>query len=165
MKKTVFYILIVTGLLAAACSDGGGSNSTGAYINPGFTAKDVSSYKDFSIAGATGNGTSCQAIVYQGKVNNTKYVGLAAKNGTFSIKIYWGASSFPESVNLPSGSYTIKISSGGNTYSTTTDALVLTRSQPHSGLYRYDFDSPMTVSGSSGDITITASDYIEGYIY
>ncbi len=165
MKRIVFYILLLSGLLAMGCKTDSDNDETGEYINPGFTTKTVDANKDFSIAGATGSGESCMAIVYQGKVNNINYVGLAAKNDTFSIKIYWGASSFPESVNLPAGSYTIKITSGANTYTTTTDSLVLTRTQPNTGLYRYTFVSAITVTGTAGDIIIGANDYIEGYIY
>lgn len=148
-----------------ACTESSDNDRPAGYINPGFTEKDVNPNKAFNIATVSGSGKSCMAIVYQGKVNNKNYVGLAAKNTSFSIKIYWEASSFPENVNLPADSYTIKVSHSGNTYSTTTDELVLTRTQPNAGLYRYTFNENIVVTGDSGNITINSTDYIEGYIY
>lgn len=166
MKKPVLYILLLSGLLMAGCAETSTSNEEGDYINPGFDLKTVSANKGFLIAGNSGSGASCQAIAFQGDVNQKEYVGLAAKNASFIIKIYWRGSSFPANVNLAAGEYKIKITnSSGGTSSTTSDNLNLTRTNPNTGIYQYTFNETVQVTGDAGPFNISINDYIAGYVY
>lgn len=169
MKNPVFYILLLSGLLMTACAETSTDNDGGDYINPGFTEKDISPDKGYLFTDGTininGSGSSCQAVAFQGDVANKEYVGLAVKNGSFNIKIYWRGSSFPANVNLAADEYIIKITNSSGTSSTKTDNLNLTRSSTLTGVYKYTFNETLQVTGDAGTFNIAINDYIAGYAY
>lgn len=135
-----------------SCTESSDSNGAGDYINPGFTAKDVNSDISYStIAGGCTAGTGCQAIIYSGKVNNNKYVGIAVKNTSHNVKIYWSASSIPTGTVTLTGC-TVKEDANSATNVTITN-VTFTNNNDTPNTYTIVFGDGI----SSGSISIGAS--------
>ena len=134
------------------------SSDAGDYINPGFTAKTVNTnlaYTGISSGCTAGNG--CQAILYTGEVNNTEYVGIAVKNSSYNLKIYWPGSSIEfNSTSIPG----CTVKEGTTTISNTVITMSIHQNaDPYATTYTITFSS--TIAGtdiSSGD-TIVAQLY------
>jgi len=94
MKKILFCIVLLSAALIMACNEDSSTDSSSDYVNPGFTEKTLNpkSYSGFGTADCP-EGTGCQAIIYQGKINKVNYVGIAIKNGTYNLKVYWPGTS------------------------------------------------------------------------
>jgi len=93
-------LIFITGIMISCNDSSSGNDITKGYIDPALTtAKDIAAAKTYDIAsfgGAySGAGEACLAIIYQGELNGTPYVGIAVKNGSYNLKIYWSASSLP----------------------------------------------------------------------
>jgi hypothetical protein len=149
MKKIVFLtiLIFITGLIVS-CSDSSGGDSDTGYVDPGnWSGIDVKT-KSFSLTGfgSCALDTDCLAIIYQGKLNGTQYVGIAAKDisGTPSLKIYWQASSVPFGTTNISA-YTVNL----NGTITAGTNLSVTISDNGDGTYHIIFNSP--VAGTSID--------------
>lgn len=159
MKKICLYTLVAAAALFISCNNDSSSGSVADYINPGFSTKTVLATKDYSIAtfdwGAPSG--SCQAISYQGKVNNIRYVGFAAKNGTsFNFKIYWPASSMPSGTISISGCTIIL-----NEDRLTDQTLTVTINDEADDTYTLTFTSTITLPHYS----INSGHFIRGQAY
>ena len=155
MKKILFYILVLSGALIISCSDSSGTTSEAEYIQTDFTAKNVDStiYYSAGIAGGCTAGTGCQAIIYQGEVSDIDYVGIAIKNTSHSVKIYWAAKSIPTGTTLNISGCTIKYDDASVTNQTINVDIAATTSDT----YTITFNSAVTVGSysiSSGAIIL-----------
>ncbi len=145
-----------------SCTESSDSNGAGDYINPGFTAKVISSAKAYKIAGNSNNGSACQSIAYSGKVNNTRYAGFAAKNGTsFNFKIYWPASAITFGSQTISGC-TIKLNAQPPL---TNQTITVTITDETDGTYTLTFNSDISIGTYTIDGTSGAPDYVRGQVY
>ena len=141
MKKIAIFIFILSSFMLISCSDDGSGDTEKGYVDPGdWTGKVVSDLKAYAINGVTscGPNAQCNAIIYQNKLNDTDYVGIAVNdkhetNPKFNFKIYWKESSTTslptsgsKSITLSPSEYTIKISQGNNVYTSTNDNLNIT---------------------------------------
>lgn len=161
-----------------SCNSSSSSSSDEGYIDPGLTAKTVSSSKQYAFVGigeSYGAASDCNAIVFQGELNDVNYIGIAANDKytanaspDFSIKVYWNGTAITTGsgiINLTSANYTIMVNKGVNTYTTTTDPLIMTVTNPSSGIYNFNFDAAIDVTGPAGTLTININDFIQGYKY
>lgn len=160
MKKIVFYIFLLSGSLILSCSEDSGSENPGDYINPGFTAKDVSTVKAYSgfSSGCTGSG--CKAIIYSGKVNNIRYAGIAVKESSYNFKIYWPASSIITGTPVTLTSCTVKQNNATETDVTVTN-VTFTNNNDTPNTYTVLFADGIT----SPTITIAPGSSITGQFY
>lgn len=155
MKKIVFYILLLSGSLMMACTESSDSSDAGDYINPGFTAKTVNSTISYSnIAGGCTAGSGCQAIIYSGKVNNNKYVGIAIKNTSHNVKIYWSASSIPTGTVSLTG---CTVKEDATTVSNTPITMEIINNGDTT--YTINFDSAVAGTSINASSSITAQGY------
>lgn len=160
MKKILFYILIASAALVISCNEDTSSDSTADYTNPGFTTKTVLATKDYNIASFDWGSASgsCQAVSFQGKVNNVKYAGFAAKNGTtFNFKIYWQASSMPVSSDITISGCTIKLNEDTLTNQTIRVSIV----DETDDTYTITFLDPISLPS----YTIAATNFVRGQFY
>lgn len=140
MKKIAILIFILLSFMLISCSDDGSGDTEKGYVDPGdWTGKDVNMNKAYQI-GTESCPTSnkCNTIIYQNKLNDTSYVGIAVNdkhetNPKFNFKIFWKESSTTslptsgsKSITLSPSEYTIKISQGNNVYTSTNDNLNIT---------------------------------------
>lgn len=149
MKKIAILIFILSSFMLISCSDDGSGDTEKGYVDPGdWTGKVVNANKAYSFANYPDNsGEDCLAIIYQNKLNDTDFVGIAVNdkhetNPKFSLKIYWEAdstTSLPtsgsKSITLSPSEYTIKISQGNNVYTSTTNNLDITISYDETNQY------------------------------
>lgn len=149
MKKIAILIFILSSFMLISCSDDGSGDKEKGYVDPGdWTGKDVNPNKAYTIAGEScGSNQECNTIIYQNKLNDTDFVGIAVNDKhettpNFSLKIYWEAdstTSLPtsgsKSITLSPSEYTIKISQGNNVYTSTTNNLDITISYDETNQY------------------------------
>lgn len=166
MKKFLHLLLLLTAVSFTACGSEGSSTTEG-YVDPGITAKTIQN-KSYSLTlGSCTSSTQCGAIIYQGELDGTNYVGIAVDNQhsvnppTFKLKIWWPASSIPSSVNLAPGSFNVSLITGGSAYTSATTNLQLTLTGPTNNVYTITFTGALTV----GSQTIPSSSTIEAYKY
>ena len=104
MKKIAFLMLIISVLFSIiSCSGSSGGDTEEGYVDPGdWSGKDVKLNKAYTLAGGScAASAQCNAIIYQNRLNNTDYVGIAVNNAhaatppTYSVKIYWQADTIP----------------------------------------------------------------------
>jgi len=106
MKRISFLaILILIAGMAISCNKSSSDDDTDkGYIDPLLeTQKEVSPDKQYSLADfatSTCSGENCLAIVYQGKLSETEYAGIAVKNGSDNLKIYWEGTTMPATGTL-----------------------------------------------------------------
>ncbi len=159
-----------------SCSDDGSGDKEKGYVDPGdWTGKVVNANKAYTIAGEScGPNQECNAIIYQNKLNDTDFVGLAVNNAhagtpsTFNLKIYWQESSTTslptsndEFIELSLSEYTIKISKDSNVYTSTTDPLKITITYKEDGYYNIEFTDKIDLNG----FTINKNDSIQAVKY
>jgi hypothetical protein len=120
MKKLMLFtvIFIASGLIFS-CNKSSDSDSNDAYIDPGNWSGFTIPNKSYTISSSNSDScvssTDCCAIIYQGELNDTNYVGIAADNRdeglppTYIFKMYWNASEIPTGSGLTLPSCTIKI--------------------------------------------------------
>lgn len=157
-------LIFITGIMFS-CSDSSGSDSEEGYIDPGLTAKTVSSSKSYAFtADSCGPDESCGAVIFSGELNDVDYVGIAADNRdtnnppTFKFKLYWKASSIPTGTNLTLPLCTIIIN---NDSVSNTDVTNVDITNNGNGTYTIDFNATVFVGGSSIAIgnSVTAYKY------
>lgn len=167
MKKiSLLAILIfITGIMFS-CSDSSSSDTEEGYIDPGLTAKTVSSVKEYTFTGSIGDscsGSQCDTVIFSGELNDIDYVGIAADNRhtvnppTFKFKMYWQANSVPTGVGLTLNSCTIIIND--DTVSAT-DVIGVSIINNSDGTYTITFPN-ITV----GTESITSGNHMRAYKY
>lgn len=120
MKYTYTCLLSLLFYLTA-CSGGSSSSTETGYINPGLDSEKTIALKEYTLGSQScSSSKSCGAIIFQGELNETNYVGFAVDNyqsggSKFSLKIYWPADSIPSSIDNPTG-YVVEAVIGGTTY-------------------------------------------------
>ena len=148
MKKISFFIILLftTGLILCCNKDSSSDSDTG-YVDPGnWSGIDRNSSKAFTLGGFTScSGVACLAIIFQGELSDTPYVGIAVKNasGSPKLKIYW-----PES-SIPTGSVTrtCTVNYNGTITSNVTVTATITDNVSINGTYKILFTA--AVSGTS----------------
>jgi len=164
--KRIFLLtilILITGIMFS-CNDSSNSKTEEGYIDPGLTAKTVSTTKSYNLTMTTGgnktaSGSGAYAIIYQGELNKIDYVGIAIDNfdntpttDRFKLQIYWQASSI-NSVSLTSSQYTVKLIINDVEYTTPTGNLDLTITPESDGTYSIEINTPITLTSN----TITGS--------
>ncbi|HOV08784.1 MAG TPA: hypothetical protein PK482_06690 [Spirochaetota bacterium] len=170
MKNIYLSLILCLAIAIISCGSGSSSSTETGYIDPGLTGeKTVNSNKGYTLTGigeSCGPNANCNAIIYQGTLNDVNYVGIAVNDKhdaspDFNLKIYWQASSIPSSVDLAPGNFTIKIIKGTSEYTSTTDNLKLTIADQGDGTYLITFTGNITV----GSVSINSGSTIRAYKY
>lgn len=128
MKKIASILAVMTIASFIACNESSGPSTETGYVDPGLgSTKPIINEKSYIFADSDlpdCSGSNCGSIIYQGSLNGTYYTGIAigkdSLNPNFSLKIYWNSTSI-SSINTTD--YTIIVTDGSNTYSTTSDNL------------------------------------------
>jgi len=155
MKRISFLLILffITGILFS-CNDSSSSKKDKGYVDPGnWGGIERNTNKAYNLAGALGScsGASCLSLIYHGELDKTDYVGIAVKNGTNTLKIYWAASSIPLGANAID-SCTV-IYNGAVTSNVTINVNI---SDNSNGTYHIIFNGPVTGSPILGTNTIDA---------
>ncbi len=170
MKKIAIFIFILLSFILISCNDDGSGSTEKGYVDPGdWTGKDVNTKKAYNfknyISSLDCSGDKCNAIIYQNKLNDTSYVGIAVNNSdtanppTFSLKIYWESTTIPEgSVILESTQYKIKLIANNKTYTKTNDGDITMNIDYNSEHNTYDIDITSNIiftdnDGNTFDVT------------
>ncbi len=158
-KMSFLAILIFSLLITVSCNKSSSDDdSDNGYIDPGVeTPKAINANKAFTLntVGICSASESCLAIIYQGKISGTSYVGIGVQNGSEKLKIYWQATSIPETT-LSLSSCTVVYN--GTTASEVTITNVTFSKHATNGTYTITFVDGFTAAGltiSSGN-SITA---------
>jgi len=162
MKKILFFLLVIlsSGIIFS-CNKSSDSDSDDSYIDPGnwggFTLNSLKEYTISSTSGDTcGPGTACCSIIYQGELDDIKYVGIAVDNRdqvvppTYIFKMYWAASAIPTGTGLTLPSCTIKINDQSSSGINVTNATITNEGD---GTYSISFSGSYTVGTTE---TLTA---------
>ena len=180
MKKIYSILIILSACITISCNDSSSGGLPNEYIDPRLILRtDLSSDKSYAdIANECEDcprttpdvkeGKDCKAVIYQGTLNNTPYVGIAVDDDLdFKLKIYWTGS-----IDTPTSEYTIKIIHDNSVYTSTTSTLDITINQhtTAAGIYEIKINTPITIprfSGSGGpaSITIQNTTIIHAYKY
>jgi len=169
MRKIIFISAILLSVAIISCSGDSDSDVSVGYIDPGLgSAKTVNTNKSYNLLGVSescGPAGNCNAIIYQGTVDNS-YVGIAVNDKhdaspDFNLKIYWVDSSIPSSVNIASTGYTIKLIKGSTEYTTTANNLDLTIASQGDGTYLVTFNGTINLGG----VSVNSGSTIRAYKY
>lgn len=167
MKKIFLYtiIFLASGIIFS-CGKSSDSDSDDSYTDPGnwsgFTLNTNKTYTIASTPGDSCSGQACCVIIYKGKLDGTKYVGIAADNRddavppTFIFKMYWIASEIPTGTGLTLPSCTIKI----NDQSVSgVDITNVTITDEGDGTYSISFSGSYTVGTTQTLTAVTMRAY------
>jgi len=168
IKMKYIYICLISILFyLTACSGDSSSSTETGYVDPYLTSEKTVALKSYTLGSQScSSSKSCGAIIFQGTLNDSNYVGFAVNDKhdaspDFNLKIYWQASSIPSSVDLAPGNFTIKIIKGTSEYTSTTDNLKLTIADQGDGTYLITFTGNITV----GSVSINSGSTIRAYKY
>lgn len=150
MKKIAFLMLIISVIFTViSCSGSSGGDQEKGYVDPGdWTGKDVNLNKAHNVIGENCSGDQCSAIIYQNRLNNIDYVGIAVDNfdnstGTsrMKFKLYWEASSIPQgAIVLNSSQYNVRLVANGKAHLLTDGANINIDIDYNSTDKTYDID-------------------------
>lgn len=168
MKKIFFFILLIfTSGIIFSCNKSSDSDSDTDYVDPGNWGGFTIPNKSYTISSTTsdscGSSSDCCAIIFQGKLDDTHYVGIAVDNRdtdnppTFKFKIYWKAKTIPTGSGLTLPSCTIIINDDSGSGINVTGATIANIGD---GTYTINFSGPITF----GSETLTSVD-IQAYKY
>lgn len=172
MRKIVFILALFISAAIISCSDSSGDDSEKGYVDPGLDSEKIVAVKSYTLGSASCSGKQCGAVIYQGKLSDTRYVGFAAGSDTtnpnFTLKIYWNGSSIPGAIDTTD--FSVNVSDGTYVYNTTTDNLNVTITAGADinsvTIYTISFVEPITASDGSGhNYTINALNSIVAYKY
>jgi len=173
MKYTYTCLLSLLFYLTA-CSGGSSSSTETGYVDPYLTSEKTVALKSYTLGSRScSSSKSCGAIIFQGTLNDTNYVGFAVDNyqsgeSKFSLKIYWPGDSIPSSIDNPAG-YVVEAVIDGTTYNSATGNLTgnlkatITSGTDSNGvaIYTITFTDSLTI----GSLNIVSGDKIEAYRY
>jgi len=158
MKKITFLMLIISVIFTIiSCSGSSGGDTETGYVDPGdWTGKDVKTNKAYTFANYPDNsGQACLAIIYQNTLGENDYLGIAAKETGFDLKIYCsGYSSIPLGLNTLSAC-TIVI----NSTTTNNASIGVDIDDNLDGSYTIVFTADVTGTNIKSGDTITAVKY------
>jgi len=174
IKMKYIYICLISILFyLTACSGGSSSSTETGYVDPYLTSEKTVALKSYTLytlgSRSCSSSKSCGAIIFQGTLNDTNYVGFAVDNyqsgeSKFSLKIYWPGDSIPSSIDNPAG-YVVEAVIDGTTYNSATVNLraTITSGTDSNGvaIYTITFTDPLTI----GSLKIVSGDKIEAYRY
>jgi hypothetical protein len=171
IKMKYIYICLISILFyLTACSGGSSSSTETGYVDPYLTSEKTVALKSYTLGSQScSSSKSCGAIIFQGTLNDSNYVGFAVDNyqsggSKFSLKIYWPGDSIPSSIDNPAG-YVIEAVIGGTTYTSPTGNLkaTITSGTDSNGvaIYTITFTDPLTI----GSLNIVNGNKIEAYRY
>ncbi len=169
MKKIAFLMLIISVIFTIiSCSGSSGGDTETGYVDPGdWSGKDVNLNKAHNVVGENCSGDQCSAIIYQNRLNNIDYVGIAVDNfdnstGTsrMKFKLYWEASSIPEGpITLTSSQYNVRLVANGKEHSTTNGNDITMDINYNSTNKTYDINITSNIDFTdNGGRTLTFSD-------
>ena len=172
--KYIYICLISILFYLTACSGGSSSSTETGYVDPYLTSEKTVALKSYTLGSRSCSfSKSCGAIIFQGTLNDTNYVGFAVDNyqsggSKFSLKIYWPGDSIPSSIDNPAG-YVIEAVIGGTTYNNNSASgnlkANITSGTDSNGvaIYTITFTDSLTIG--SGSLNIVSGDKIEAYRY
>jgi len=177
IKMKYIYICLISILFyLTACSGGSSSSTETGYVDPYLTSEKTVALKSYTLgfgSQSCSSSKSCGAIIFQGTLNDSNYVGFAVDNyqsggSKFSLKIYWPGDSIPSSIDNPA-EYVIEAVIGGTTYTSATGNLTgnlkatITSGTDSNGvaIYTITFTDSLTI----GSLNIVSGDKIEAYRY
>jgi hypothetical protein len=178
IKMKYIYICLISILFyLTACSGGSSSSTETGYVDPYLTSEKTVALKSYTLgAQSCSSSKSCGAIIFQGTLNDSNYVGFAVDNyqsggSKFSLKIYWPGDSIPSSIDNPAG-YVIEAVIGGTTSSATGNLRATITSGTDSNgvaIYTITFTDSLTITFTDsltiGSLNIVSGDKIEAYRY
>jgi hypothetical protein len=158
MKKIAFLaiLIFIIGIMFSCNDSSSGDDAAVGYIDPMLgTPKVINPNKAYTLntVGTCVADESCLAIIYQGTLSEIPYVGIAVQSVSHKLKIYWQATSIPET-NLPTLSCTVVYD--GTTASGITITNVTFSKHPTNGTYTITFVDGFTAAG----LTINANNSI-----
>ena len=158
MKKIAFLtiLIFIVGIMFSCNDSSSGDDVAVGYIDPALgTPKVINANKAYTLntVGTCVADESCLAIIYQGTVNGISYAGIGVQNGSNKLKIYWQATSIPETT-LTLSSCTVVYN--GTTASGVTITNVTFSKHPTNGTYTITFGTGFTAAG----LTINATNNI-----
>jgi len=172
--KYIYICLISILFYLTACSGGSSSSTETGYVDPYLTSEKTVALKSYTLGlQSCSSSKSCGAIIFQGTLNDTNYVGFAVDNyqsggSKFSLKIYWPGDSIPSSIDNPAG-YVVEAVIDGTTYNNNSASgnlkANITSGTDSNGvaIYTITFTDSLTIG--SGSLNIVSGDKIEAYRY
>ena len=176
MKKIYSIAIILITFTIISCNNSSSKDLPDGYVNPGLTAKEISTDKGYNIniAGPPCSGNTCNAVLFHGTVNGNSQAGIVVDGGPgFNLKIYWDGAidtSAVDTLDIPPTEYTIKVISGASTYISLKESPVaagnlkieITPNHPSDRIYTIQFQDSISISGTP---IINNGNYIQAYKY
>ncbi|MDY6933784.1 MAG: hypothetical protein SVZ03_06115 [Spirochaetota bacterium] len=157
MKKYLLIIAVVFIILGCG-SDDSDSDPVLGFIIKADTLTKYDSSMSYNISLDSTDYTGSYAVIYNGSIGNTSYVGIALSddpsNEGFNMKIYFESSSIGESHSINDSNSTININDGGTTYTWGSGSLTLSISTEDNSTYTIGASGSATVN-SGETLTIT----------
>jgi hypothetical protein len=182
MKKIYSILIILIAGITISCNKSSSDDTPTGYVNPGFTPRtDLSADKGYiinsagtlySCGSAPASGEACRAVIYQGTLNDTPYIGIAVDDTGFKLKIYWSAEDIPtDTTEISNDKYTIKVTAGSNNYNSippdnikasSLKIKITSPTTPEDKIYIIDFTDDIIINGTT---IISNGDQIKAYKY
>jgi len=169
MRKIILIFAVLLSAAIISCSGDSDSDVSVGYIDPGLdSAKTVNANKSYTVTGEScAASVNCNAIIYQGTLNDVAYTGIAVNNTSgFYFKMYWKGASLPGTSSTATISGTvdyIKIKKSAiSEQSVNSVPFEVTIKNEDDGTYTLTFiNNPITV----GSQTISVGNTIRAYKY